>query len=121
MGAAEEELAQRRRRAARNQSLFREVNEQLEKLGERSGWLDEPIWFLCECLGTGCVETIRMDRDEYERVRAYVARFLVVAGHEDPTVETVVEKALRYTVIEKTGAGSVVAAASDPRQRASAA
>jgi hypothetical protein len=120
MGAVDE-LEQRRQRAARNQSLFREVNEQLEKLGKRLGSMAEPISFLCECLDPGCAETIRIDQDDYERVRAYPARFLVVPGHEDPAVETVVEKALRYTVVEKVGAGGVVAAANDPRRAVSAA
>lgn len=114
---ATDELEQRRRRAAKNQALFREVNERLEALGGRPAWSAEPTSFVWECLELGCAETIQMERDTYERVRRYPARFIVVPGHEDPTVEAVVEKAPRYHVVEKLGAGGEVAAAHDPRQR----
>jgi hypothetical protein len=103
-----EELQTRRVRAAKNQSLFREVNEQLERLAERPGSM-RPQRFVCECLYSDCIETIQLELDDYERVRARPSWFFVVPGHEDPTVENVVEKGLRYTVVEKIGVGAVIA------------
>jgi hypothetical protein len=112
-----EDLETRRVRAAKNQSLFREVNEQLKGLGGRPGLFESTV-FVCECLDLGCTDTIPIDVGEYERLRRYAARFLVVPGHEDPAVERVVVRAPRYNVVEKVGAAGKVAAAGDPRKTA---
>ena len=42
-----------RQRAAKNQSLFREVNEQIENLGETASFST----FVCECMDEACVES----------------------------------------------------------------
>jgi hypothetical protein len=111
-----EDLGIRRVRAARNQSLFREVNEQMNRLDRSPGW-PEMTTFVCECLDAHCAETIPVEIDAYERVRRYSERFFVLPDHYDPAVETVVEKDLRYWVVEKTGIGGEIAAAIDPRRR----
>jgi hypothetical protein len=54
-------------RLARNQVLFREVNERLREIVGDSA---TPSEFLCECSKTDCTETITLDADEYEGVRS---------------------------------------------------
>jgi hypothetical protein len=103
-----DELETQRVRAARNQSLFREVNAQVERRSGRSGAL-VPRRFVCECLDVECVETIEIGPDDYKRVRAHPSRFFLVPGHEDTRVERVVETSSGYTVVEKTGIGAEVA------------
>jgi hypothetical protein len=108
-----EDLETRGVRAAKNQSLFREVNEQVRALGARSS--TEHRQFVCECLDIDCAETLELELEEYEVVRRHPARFFVLPGHEDPAVEAVVEKTIRYFVVEKIGVAGEVAAAHHPR------
>lgn len=73
-------------RAARNQTLFREVN---ERIAELAGELDEndesPFQpFICECSHDDCAESVEATLAEYEAIRANGARFLLAPGHELP-------------------------------------
>ena len=101
-------------RAARNESLFREVNERIEEAGlvER----DRSTRFLCECADTNCTEMIELPVEEYEAVRAKPDRFLVMPGHEIPDIEQVVEVRPSYLIIEKIGPARAVAEELDPRR-----
>jgi hypothetical protein len=96
-------------RAARNESLFREVNENIARLEERHGttWT-EPV-FLCECSNAECAEHLAIGPDVYARVRQDPRRFFVIPGHEDPQLERVVETHREFLIVEKTGAAGEVA------------
>jgi hypothetical protein len=106
-------LELRRKRAAQNQSLFREVNERIEDLSASAPFAG----FICECLSTDCDERVPLTIEEYEHVRAGSNRFVVLPGHDVPEVEQVVETTARYVVVSKLGAGAEVAAQLDPRTR----
>jgi hypothetical protein len=45
---------------------------------------------------------VRADVATYERVRAHPTRFILIAGHEQPTVERVLERHDGYAIVEKT-------------------
>jgi hypothetical protein len=108
----------RQERAARNQSLFRGVNESLEE-----AMRDLPIAqdFLCECADSDCNAMVSLSVSEYERVRGVPTHFAIAPGHELAEVERVVERAdERYTVVEKIGKAAEVARLLDPRHRAGA-
>jgi hypothetical protein len=109
-----DEIDARRVRAARNQALFREVNERIEELSASSD-TSAPAQFVCECLDPGCAEKIPIPSAEYERIRRMPTRFFVAPGHQDPEVEAVVEKTDRYYVVRKIGIAADIAAANDPR------
>ena len=110
--------AERQRRIAENESLFRDVNERVEDTAERFMIGDDVAQeFLCECGDTGCTQRVTLTLREYEGVRANPRRFAVVPGHEIREVENVVERGDRYFVVEKTGVGGPVADALDPRSR----
>jgi hypothetical protein len=98
-------------KAARNQSLMREVNERIEALAETAGEME----FLCECADIGCIETIKMSVAEYERVRSSPTRFPIVVGHDVPEFENVLEVSDGYVVVQKRGAAAEEAARLDPR------
>jgi hypothetical protein len=106
------EVDAQRRRAATNQSLFREVNERIEDLATGSF-----ASFICECMMEWCDERVAVTLVEYEKIRAHPARFFVLGGHEDPEVERTVETSDRYLIVEKLGAGEMVAVRLDPRRR----
>ena len=86
-------------RLARNQALFREVNERLLELSE--GFHDGSMQFVCECSHEDCTLTVNMNHDEYESVREHATRFVVSPGHVKGPVETVVKRRRGYSVIEK--------------------
>jgi hypothetical protein len=99
-------------RLARNQVLFREVNERLVEVAE--SWGSEPLQFLCECSGLDCKETISLDTQQYEGVRSSPNRFVIAPGHEIPEIERVVEANDRFTLVEKV-IGADLAVETDPR------
>lgn len=102
---------------ASQQALFREVNEHIAEVG--GAWSETGVrLFICECSDPACAEALEITPAEYEQVRADGARFVVLAGHQLPEVERVVEGNNRFLVVEKFGAAAVVAHASDPRQHA---
>jgi len=102
------------RRLARNESVFREINESIER-GQWPGEEDRPVGFRCECAQLGCAEVLQLSVAEYERVRAHARRFVVVPGHERPEIELVVERTPNYLVVEKRDQAAAAAEAADPR------
>jgi len=98
-------------RAARNEALFREVNERVASLAGEGG---TEIGFVCECSDDGCVERLYLGREEYDAVRANPRRFIVVPGHER-SFEHVVERHGVYVVVEKLGNAGRISEQHDPR------
>ena len=101
------------RTLARNQSLFREVNEQIKRLSVRHSLVD--VDMICECSDPGCSEMLSVPLDEYELVRGVSTRFLVLPGHEIPEIERTVGEYNGFIVVEKIGDDARVAARLDPR------
>jgi hypothetical protein len=101
-------------RLARNEALFREVNERIADVSGSYGLGDE-LEFLCECGRQECFEALPVTRAVYEAVREKPDRFLVAPGHENPEIERVVEEHDRYYVVEKVGEAGAIAEEADPR------
>jgi hypothetical protein len=113
----EAEHADRERRAGRNQSLFREVNERVEEINQANDlWLTLAEW-VCECAFDTCTERVELTPEQYEKVREEPTRFLVAPSSEHviPDVEEVVERHSRYWVVEKAGEAATVAEQLDAR------
>ena len=86
-------------RLARNQVLFREVNERIvEVVGRQKG----PFEFLCECSDVACTDSVELHLEEYRAVRARSNLFVIVPGHELTAVARVVDERDRFTVVERT-------------------
>ncbi len=105
---------QAERRAARNEDLFRETNEAIE----RGMWPSDPetlVRFRCECSTIDCGHAVEVSLRDYERVRQSPRRFIVAYGHVTPEVETIVGRTARYVIVEKEGLAGAVAEATDPR------
>jgi hypothetical protein len=105
------------RRKAANEAVFREVNERIEALHRRFELkADEPLSIVCECDRIGCLERLEVMVSVYERARADSACFFVYPGHDDPSVESVVETGPNYSIVRKhPGEPQRIAADSDPR------
>ena len=95
----------REARAARNQMLFRGINERVEAINDSFRLVAPMGEWLCECANDTCLERIEMSIEEYEAVRQDGARFFVAPSDEHvwPDVERVIEHNDRYWVVEKTG------------------
>jgi hypothetical protein len=105
-------MTSREERLGKNEALFREVNERIREVTTYDG----DVEFLCECGDATCTQAIRMTLGEYESLRTEPTRFAVVAGHEIPDLEDVVEENDRFAVIEKRpGFPAQLAAETDPR------
>jgi hypothetical protein len=108
-----EQQRDRDARAAQNQLLFREVNEQVGQLHAQFALVDDfgpaapPHTWVCECTNASCLERIEISVEEYRRVRSSSARFLVAPGDEHVTAgaERVIEKQPRFWVVAKLDAG----------------
>jgi hypothetical protein len=102
--------------AARNQSLFREVNEQIERVSRTSGLTFHE--FSCECADESCTESIPLTIQEYEHIRRIPTHFAVKPGHVYSDLERVVEtdgEGTRFVVVEKFGQAGLTAVELDPR------
>lgn len=105
----------RAERVARNEALFREVNERIKQVNEGLPPADEAD-FLCECGDETCTHPISLTLAEYERVRREATHFAVAPGHMAPDLERVVAEDARFAIVEKTEPEAAsVASQEDPR------
>jgi hypothetical protein len=103
-------------RLARNEVLFREVNERIEEVKA----LEEgPTEFLCECGRETCTEVIRLSTNQYEELRSDPTTFAVIPGHEIDEIEVVVSASAHLNVVRKHASESAIARKTDPRSRRS--
>ena len=110
----------REARAARNEDLFRRLNERLHVLASvaSSSVLasDLPESFICECAQATCSRVLELSPPEYRHVREVKRRFLVFPdeAHTSPDLEVVIERHDRYWIVEKIGeAGEAADALAD--------
>jgi hypothetical protein len=95
-------VGEREKRLARNETLYREVNERVSEVAEQlEAETDTPTGFICECGAADCAEPISLTLTKYEAIRAEPTRFAVVPGHELREIESVVERHPAYFVVEK--------------------
>jgi hypothetical protein len=109
----------REERLAKNETLFREVNERVAEVATsfiEAETRSETVEFTCECGRVDCTEPMEITVVGYEAVRAGPTRFAVVPGHEQPEIETIVERHPSYLVVEKRDEDAQeVARETDPR------
>lgn len=86
------------RKLAHNEALFRAVNETIAAARSPR----EPTRFICECADPNCALTIELSRGEYEHVRGHDRWFFVLPDHEQPEIETIIERRNDYYIVEKT-------------------
>jgi hypothetical protein len=107
----------REERVARNETLFREVNERIKDVNEGADDTVSTTEFLCECGDPDCIEPVRLTQVEYEQVRRNPKHFAILPDHADPEVEVVVARNERFAVVEKTDPDAArIAVREDPRR-----
>jgi hypothetical protein len=90
-------------RTARNEALWREVNDRIDELDETMRVLpdDTRLLFHCECGQEGCTKMISLTPAEYREVRSDVDRFAVYPGHEQIALERTIKRTERYVLVDK--------------------
>lgn len=90
------------RRAARNEEVFRHVNDGIEA-GAEQHHVSGSLPFHCECDRASCLETIEISPSRYEAIVRERYHFIVLPGHDEPRIERVVEREADFLVVEKIG------------------
>ena len=110
-------MSEDERRKAVNEAVFREVNESVETLQRTFAIAEEqPLNIVCECDRLECAETLSVQVETYERVRSDSTLFLVCPGHEDDSIEDVIDTGGNYTIVQKRpGEPQQIAEQTDPR------
>jgi hypothetical protein len=102
-------------RMARNEALYRDVNERLKELGESFSVVADKAVFVCECGSAECAERLSLTLQEYEQVRREPTHFIVKRGHEMPD-DAVIAQSDQFAVVEKRPGGPAeFAITHDPR------
>jgi hypothetical protein len=98
-------------RLARNEVMFRSINERIRELALRFADVDdETVSFICECADETCTERVAMTAPQYDELRAIPARFVVIPGHEaTPLVEKVLFRTSEFSIVRKIGLAGEIA------------
>jgi hypothetical protein len=103
---------------AKNQTVFREMNEWTKEAADAGSETTPPLEaYLCECSDRRCAESIRLSREEYESVRSVGTRFAIALHHENPEIDVVIFENDRYATVETFHRSAAeIALAMDPRR-----
>jgi hypothetical protein len=100
---------------AKTESLFRDVNERIATAA--GGFGSDDAEFVCECADPTCVDRVEVPLEVYEEVRSEPTTFILATGHEETSIEKVVETRRRFQVVEKVNRNVVaVVKKLDPRR-----
>src|SRR3954452_13611667 len=91
---------------ARRQVLFRDLNEEIRRIAD-SFDADEALELFCECELGDCSARLSVSHPQYEAVRRFPTRFVVLADHAS-SEERIVEvlSGSGSVVVEKVGIGA---------------
>ena len=92
-----------------NQVVFRKSNKQVSEtfakfksIGEQTGDdLDANILFFCECSDEKCKQRVEMKQSTYDQLHSNDNRFIILPGHNIPTIERIIQKGNAYLIVEK--------------------
>jgi hypothetical protein len=109
-------MDERARRIGENEILYRAVNEKIEGLNEAFGTLTETMIVVCECGDESCAEQIELALRTYEHVRSDPTLFVILPGHAEPDVESIIETGDGFEIVRKeVGEAARLATEHDPR------
>lgn len=94
------------RRLVENEKIMESLNRRLQEhvaniRAESDQDESAPVSYFCECSDLACRERIRMTPERYEAIHRDPSLFVVLAGHEESTVESVVDTWLDHLIVRK--------------------
>jgi hypothetical protein len=104
-------------RIARNDPIFRDVNEQINaKAKEHNTSEEQAVPFICECADDHCTTIIPLSLGEYDDVRTDSRQFFTAFGHERfEGLVAIVSTNHNHLVVRKSGRARDIAASLDSR------
>ena len=85
------------------ESLNRRLEERVDEIRDETGVPDsEPVRFFCECSDLECRGRIALTPERFERIHRDPALFVLLPGHEEASIETVVDTWGDHVVVRKT-------------------
>jgi hypothetical protein len=105
----------REERLARNELLFRDLNEQVEFVATPIDIDASTFEFFCECSNIDCTLRLPMSLAEYEDARSDPTLFVVAPGHDLPEIEEVLRRTDSYQIVRKEGEAARLAIRNDHR------
>lgn len=108
-------MDERERRLAKNEALFRDVNERIQAIAAAQGSDAHQYEFVCECSNIDCALRVRLTLATYERARSDSTVFLTAPGHELPEIDNVIFRCDDYQLVRKFGEAAELAKEQDPR------
>lgn len=84
-----------------NEERFAAANAQISQKAESLQMNDVLVPFLCECSDRGCTQIMRLSLVDYRAARAQTGAFILLADHDDASVERVVDQTDGYLLVEK--------------------
>ena len=85
------------------EALNRRIGERVEEIrSETDAPPDAPVRFFCECSDLACRGRIAIAPSRFTRIHRDPALFVVLPGHEDSAIETVVDTWGDHVIVRKT-------------------
>lgn len=102
----------RKDRLARNETIFREVNERIRALDSGQ---EDSLEILCECGNATCDTPVTVTTSAYEEARRHSTHFIVVQGHVIAEIEAIVARTPSFDIVRKLPEEEGIARQTDPR------
>lgn len=98
-------------RIARNESAFRDANEEIGRTADDLHLTERPVPFVCECADVSCHAIVRLPLSDYRRVRSNPRWFVNAPGHQVAALgaSVVVEPHDGWSIVEKVGLAGEIA------------
>lgn len=95
------------RRLVENEQIMESLNERLDERvqeirDEVGADPDAPIRFFCECSDMDCRGRIALAPARFEQIHRDPALFIILPGHENAAIETVVDTWGDHVIVRKT-------------------
>lgn len=102
------------KKLAENEVIFRQANEKVQKglkelrdMAATNGqtglysYKDTPLHYYCECADEDCRQRIVMTSSKYNELHQNSSQFILLPGHEIPSIERIMVREQDYIVVEK--------------------
>lgn len=94
------------RRLVENEQIMEALNRRLQEhvariRAEGEGDGPELVSCFCECSDLACRGRIAITPERYEEIHRDPSLFIVLAGHEDETIESVVDTWMDHLIVRK--------------------
>jgi hypothetical protein len=93
------EVMSREERVLQTEALFRDINEVIARTRGSNG-----SSFLCECANPFCNVTFEMSCEDLQTLHSTPGYYVILAGHEIPDLEDVVQRTNGYAIVRKRAA-----------------